>query len=225
MKIGLAVTTMLVLAGTPVLAHRLDEYLQGVMISVERERVQARITLTPGVAVLPAVLAEIDTDADGIIAETEQRAYAGRVLRDVSLTIDGHPLTPQLLSMQFPPIEEMKEGRGEIQIEFGAGLPPGGPNRSLIFKNNHQSRIAAYQVNSLLPNDPNIRIVAQNRNYSQSFYQVDYTQAGRLSSAWWVDDRRWLGGVALVLLARFSLLWWRRAEHQNAVTALSRSAN
>ena len=54
------------------------------------------------------------------ISETEQSAYAERVLRDLSLTIDGRRLRLRLLSMQFPNIEEMKEGLGEIQIEFGA---------------------------------------------------------------------------------------------------------
>src|SRR5262249_50613777 len=156
------------------LAHRLDEYLQGALISVEKSRLEAQIVLTPGVAVLPAVLAGIDTDGDGVISETEQRAYAAHVLRDLSFTMDGHPLTSQLLSVKFPAIQEIRDGLGEIQIRLTARLPRGGPNRRLIFKNDHQSRIAAYQVNCLVPRDPDIRIVAQNRNYSQSHYQLDY---------------------------------------------------
>ena len=229
MKTRPVATAILLLAGTHALAHRLDEYLQGTIISVEKSRLHAQITLTPGVAVLPSVLAGIDTDADGAMSETEQRAYAGQLLRDLSLTIDGHPLTLQLLSMQFPTIEEMKDGRGGIQIEFSSDLPPGGPNRRLIFKNDHQSRIAAYQVNCLVPRDPDIRIVAQNRNYSQSLYQVEYVQAGvpshRLSSAWRSGDRVCLVTVALLLFARFAWLWRRRAEKsRNRVTVMSRSA-
>ena len=42
--------------------------------------------LIPGVAVFSFVLASIDTNGDGVISEAEQRAYAERVLRDVSLT-------------------------------------------------------------------------------------------------------------------------------------------
>ena len=49
---------------------------------LEKDRVQAQIRLTPGVAVFPIVLAKIDTDADGVISEAEQRAYAERVLGD-----------------------------------------------------------------------------------------------------------------------------------------------
>ncbi len=202
---------MLLLAGMPALAHRLDEYLQGTILSVEKNRLQAQMTLTPGVAVYPIVLAGIDTNADGTISETEQRAYAGQVLGDLSLSIDGHRLTPRLVSMEFPTIEEMKAGRGEIRIEFDADLPGNGGNRRLTLENHHQSRIAAYQVNCLVPHDRDIRIVAQNRNYSQSLYQLEYVQSDvgsdPLSLAWWSGDRTWLGAVALLLLARFAFLW------------------
>ncbi len=71
----------------------------------------------------------------------------------------------------------MREGRGEIQLEFNADVPSGGPNRRLIFENHHQRRIAAYLVNCLVPRDLDIRVTAQNRNYRQSFYQLDYVQA------------------------------------------------
>src|SRR5204862_243915 len=118
------------------------------------------------------------TDADGIISESEQRVYAERVLLDLSLTVDGHRLSPRLVATKFPVTEEMKEGRGEIQLEFSADLPRNGSNRRLTFENHHQNRISAYLVNCLVPRDAEIRIVAQNRNESQSLYQLDYAQAG-----------------------------------------------
>jgi hypothetical protein len=215
MKRQLAAAAILVLGVSPSPAHRLDEYLQGALLSVEKSSLQVQLTLTPGVAILPIVIADIDADKDGTISESEQRAYVGHVLRDLSLAIDGHRLTPELSSMRFPAIEDMKEGRGEIQIEFHAGLPPGGRTRRLTFENHHESRIAAYQVNALVPRDPDIQIVKQNRNYLQSFYQLDYAQAGArfrtLSAALWSGDGTWLGLVALFLLARFACLWRRRA--------------
>jgi hypothetical protein len=220
MKKMLAAATILLLIGTPVSAHRLDEYLQAATISVEKDCVQAQIRLAPGVAVFPRVLANIDTDADGVISEAEQWAYAERVLRDLSLTIDGDRLRLRLVSLKFAKIEEMKEGRGEIQLEFNAGVPRGGPHRRLIFENHHQSRIAAYLVNCLVPRDPDIRITAQSRNYVQSFYQLDYVQAdvrsGALSSSWWSDVRGWPGTSALLLFAWLASLW-RRARAANEV--------
>jgi hypothetical protein len=222
-----AAGAMLLLAGTPASAHRLDEYLQATTISVEKDRVQAQVRLTPGVAVFPMVLANIDTDADGVISEAEQRAYAGRVLGDMSLTIDGDRLQLRLVSLKFAKIEEMKEGGGEIQLEFDADVPSGGPNRRLIFENQHQSRLAAYLVNCLVPRDPDIRITAQNRNYQQSSYQLDYMQAGvrsgPKSSAWWSSSRRWLGAAALILFAGFAFVWRRRSVSKMFINAFQDS--
>jgi hypothetical protein len=210
MRARLAVA-MLALAGTMAFAHRLDQYLQGTIISVEKSGIQAQMTLTPGVAVFPLVIASIDTDGDGVISEAEQRAYAGLVLQDLSLAIDGHRLTPELLSIRFPTMDEMREGRGEIQLEFSAVLPRGGRSRKLTLENHHQSRIAAYQVNCLVPRDPDIRIAAQSRNYSQSHYEMEYVQAdGRsdvLSLAWLPKYGGWLVAVAALFAALF--LWWR----------------
>ena len=107
---------------------------------------------------------------------------------------------------------------GQIQIEFQADLPSGGPNRRLTFENRHQSGIAAYQVNCLVPRDPDIRIVAQRRNDSQSIYQLDYVQAGVHSGssfAWGPVDRVSLCTIALVLLGRLALLWRQRARAEN----------
>src|SRR4029453_6639187 len=159
MKTRLAVTcAILFFVGTLASAHRLDEYLQATPISVEKDRVQAKIRLTPGVTVFPTVLAIIDTDGDGVISEAEQRTYTGRVLGDLSLTIDGDRFQLRLVSSKFANIEEMREGRGEIQLEVEADVSSGGPNRKLVFENQHQSRIAAYLVNFLISRDPVFRI-------------------------------------------------------------------
>jgi len=227
-RLAAAAAILQLLVGTPASAHRLDEYLQATTISVEKDRIQAQIRLTPGVAVLPIALANIDTDADGVISDAEQAVYAERVLGDLSLAIDGDRLRLRLVSLKFPKIEEMKEGLGEIQLEFDADVPGGGPNRILTFENQHQSRIAAYLVNCLVPSDPGIRITAQNRNYRQSFYQLDYRQAddrsGPHSSIWRLSSYKWLGAAALLLLAGFAFLWRRAAVANDAVAQKSRSS-
>jgi hypothetical protein len=154
------VAAILLSLGVPISAHRLDEYLQATIISVEKGRVQASMRLIPGVAVSSIVISNIDTNGDGIISDAERQTYAERVLRDLAVSVDGHHLKLRLISADFPGIEEMKEGLGEIQMEFTADLPAGGSNRKLIFENHHQSRIAAYLVNCLIPRDRSIRIVA-----------------------------------------------------------------
>lgn len=198
---------ILFLARESASAHRLDEYLQGTLISVEKNRLEIQMTLTPGVAVFPSLIALIDTDANGVISEKEQRAYAEQVLHDLSLVIDGDRLTLQLLSTRFSTVDEMKEGRGEIQLNFSADVPRGGRSRKIVFENHHQSRIAAYQVNCLVPRDPDIRIARQVRNYSQSVYRLEYEQAGIAS----LSSLAWLGAIPLLLFTRLVFLWRRRS--------------
>lgn len=211
MKTSLAAAAAILLSvGTPAFAHRLDEYLQATTILVNKDRVQAQIRLTPGVAVFPLVFASIDTDADGVITEAEVRAYAERVLRDLSLTVDGDRLHLRLVSSKAARVEEMKEGRGDIQLDVDAQVPRGGQSRRLVFENHHQARIAAYLVNGLVPTDRDITIRAQGRNYEQSFYQLDYEVTDRsepVARAPWSSVGGWLGAGALVLFARLALLW------------------
>jgi len=211
-----SICAALILAGTPVFAHRLDEYLQATLISVEKDRIEAEIRLAPGVAVLPVVLAAIDTNADGVISKAEQHAYAQRVLDDLSISLDGDRVKLQLVSMQFPAMQDLREGLGEIHLKVSARVPRTGANRRLIFENRHQSAIGVYLVNCLVPSDPDIRIAAQNRNYTQSVYQLDYVQsrdrADALSLAGWRAGSGLLIVLALLLVSRFALVW----RHQRA---------
>jgi hypothetical protein len=173
-----AAAAILLLLGTSGFAHRLDEYLQATIITVEKDRADVLMRLIPGVAVSSIVLANIDTNRDGVISEAEQRAYADRVLRDLSITVDGKSASPTLVSQKFPAIEAIREGLGEIQIAFTVNLADGRHERRLVIENHHENQISAYLVNCLVPRDPSIRILAQNRNESQSFYQLDYAEAG-----------------------------------------------
>jgi hypothetical protein len=199
---------MILFVRAPLGAHRLDEYLQATLISVEKNSIQAQIRLVPGIAVFPVVLAGIDTDRNGVISEAEQRAYAHRVLQDLSLSMSGDRLSPQLVAMKFPAVEDMKEGLGEIQLEIKAELPAGSGNRKLIFENRHQRRIGVYLVNCLVPRDPAIKITAQNRNYTQSLYELDYVQASAHSDP--VSIAGW-SGIALLLFTRLAYLSRQRA--------------
>ncbi len=190
-------------------AHRLDEYLQATILLVDKDQVHASMRLIPGVAVASSVIASIDSNGDGVLSEAEQRAYAERVLGDLSLKVDGYRLRPTLVSAEFPQVEQMREGIGEIHIEYTVDLPHGGPNRRLILEDRHQMGDAAYLVNALVPSDPDIRIVAQSRNERQSFYQLDYVQAGgAVASApllWLISLHAQTGAVGFASVFRLGM--------------------
>jgi HupE / UreJ protein len=168
---------LLCLLPPPAFAHRLDEYLQATILSVDAGRIEASMRLIPGVAVSPVVLASVDTNGDGAFTDAEQQAYAHRVLNDLILKVDNQALALHLVFVSFPSVDEIKQGLGVIQLKFTADLPKGGANRTLIFENHHQERISVYLVNCLVPRDRNTRITQQTRNENQSFYQLDFTQA------------------------------------------------
>ncbi len=202
-------TTTLLSLGAGAFAHRLDEYLQATIISVEKDRAEVSMRLVPGVAVSSIVLLSIDTNGDGIISEAEQRTYAERVLRDLSITVDGKSVSPTLIKQMFPAIEEIKAGLGEIQIQFTLDLPSGGPERRIVFDNHHQNGISVYLMNCLVPRDPSIRILTQNRNQSQSFYQLDYAAVGSSSDLlylkWPSIFRGWMGTVGFRSIFRLGM--------------------
>jgi preprotein translocase subunit SecG len=148
--------------------------------------------------VSPSVIAEIDSNGDGVFSEVEERAYAEHVLGDLSITIDGQSVQPKLVSWSFPQPAQMRDGLGEIHIEYTADLPPGGSNRSLILANHHLNRTSVYLVNVTIPEDHNTRILAQKRNEQQTVYELDYEQAGAVigaSRTSWTDLRIMLHGV------------------------------
>jgi hypothetical protein len=184
MKAAVLTAAVLIVLARPSFAHRLDEYLQATIISVEEQQVQLSMRLIPGVAVSGAVLAEIDSNRDGVISDAEGGAYAERVLRELSLILDGRRLSPRVVSATFPRIEDMREGVGEIRIELTASLLRAGANRKLVFENRHDSAISVYLVNCLAPRDSRIRVLGQNRNRNQSLYELDYVLSGATASDW-----------------------------------------
>ena len=153
--------------------------------------------LIPGVAVSSQVIATIDSNGDGVLSQAEQKAYAERVLDDLSLSMDGVRLKPMLVSEEFPRAEEMREGLGEIHIAFTADLPRGDPNRKLVLENRRRDVGAVYLVNCLMPSDDTIRIVSQKRNEQQSFYELDYVQKKTLQAGG-VSGRGTVAGLARV---------------------------
>ena len=215
MKAGLiAIILVFLLLAQRTSAHRLDEYLQATTIDIGKSRLVLEIRLTPGVDVFSKVMAKIDTNGDKLISEAEQRAYSDEVLHDLSLSIDGKQLPLRLTSLTFPKIEQMKEGLGEIVFDYEAPVPSGIERRKILFENHHQNAISVYLANCLFPKDSDIRITAQNRNYEQTVYRVDYTQAiapaTAIASSSGSSVRNWLIADAIILLPSLAILWQRR---------------
>jgi hypothetical protein len=177
MKRSVICAAALVLLGaSPALTHRIDEYLQASTLLVSAGRLQLEVRLAPGIEIAEKVLDSIDLDHNGVLSNAEQRVYALRLLHDLDVTLDGRPVNLSLTSLRFDRMAALRDGTGEVQLVFAANLPSGGEVRRLVFENRHRPEISAYLVNSLVPEDPAIRIAKQERNYQQSIYQLEYIQ-------------------------------------------------
>lgn len=184
------ITVCILLCAKAGSAHRIDEYLQATILSLGTNRVEASMRLIPGILVAPSVIAGIDSNGDGSFSESEKRTCAQRVLGDLSITMDGRSVPPVLVSWSFPEPAEMREGLGEIHIEYtiestseySRELPSGGRKRSLILTNHHLNRTSVYLMNALVPRDRGIQILAQKRNEQQSLYELDYAQSGAVGA-------------------------------------------
>jgi hypothetical protein len=184
------------LAGANAAAHRIDEYLQATIVSLEAGRVHGSMRLTPGESVAAAVISGIDSDGDGAFSQREQQAYAQRVLADQTVTVDAATARPRLLSSRFPSPQQMREGTGEVQIEYEVEAPPRLGQHSLVIVNGHMSAQSVYLMNVLAPTTQDIVVMAQHRDPPQTRYALDYRQGPPAApasepppanpvSAWW----------------------------------------
>jgi hypothetical protein len=97
-------------------AHRLDEYLQATRISIELNRVDIEMDLTPGVAVAERLIQAIDRDHNQHISDAEAAAYANAVVQAVSLDVDGRARSLLVEDYRFPTPAEMRSGDGVIRL-------------------------------------------------------------------------------------------------------------
>ena len=188
MSVRFVLAVLLGLLGvTTTIAHRLNEYLQATTLALEPGHLTLQLRLIPGVAVASKLLTSIDTDGDGIITNVEKQHYEARVRHDLLLTLNGKPLTLQLVTSSFPLVGEISQGMGGILLTFKGELPTDRSGYRLRIKNQHQPMHSVYLVNCLLPENSAIHIARQSRNYNQSVYElsfaVDRASLHRLSTA------------------------------------------
>ena len=200
-------------------AHRLDEYLQATLIGVTRDGIDVEIHLTPGVAMLPVLMAGIDRDRDGRISSAEEQAYVRRVVREVELQVDGAPAPLSVIESSFPTIEAMREGLGTIRIKLHTVRS----GHELRFENRHMPQVSAYLVNCLAAPSDGLVVGQQKRDEAQRSIEFEYSFRGgtgmRPLAAWIALGQFWPAAIAMLLVVRMAFLIYRakddyRASHQ-----------
>jgi hypothetical protein len=157
-------------------AHRLDEYLQATLVSIEPAEIRLQINLTPGVEVADHVLDRIDRNRDGTISTNEARHYCELLRRDLVVQLDQHKLKLKLTALNFPAPNELRTGLGIIQIEFSASAGAlGAGGHKLTFNNRHLPKLSVYLFNAAQPGSGSLQITGQKRNETQSKGEIEFT--------------------------------------------------
>jgi hypothetical protein len=194
-KILASAVVLLLAMPRPAAAHRLDEYLQAARVSLAHDRIVLELDLTPGSSIAAAIVTLLDRDADGSISPVEARAYGLDVLSGVSLELDGRPVALTLTRVEVPPIEEMHDGSGVIQVRASGGIDASRATRRLLyFRNDHRPDGSVYLANALLPEGREVTVLSQRRDPRQQQIHVEYAIGSR-----------WPGQVLSVVLAVFVL--------------------
>jgi len=216
-RIGVSALLALSLVGGAA-AHRLDEYLQATLIGVTRDGIDVEIQLTPGVAMLPVLMAVIDQDGDGRISAGEERDYVGRVAREVELRVDGAPAPLSLIESQFPAIEAMREGLGTIRMKLRTARS----GHEVRFENRHLPQVSVYLVNCLAAPSDRLVVSRQERDEAQRSIAFAYSfGAGAVTgprAAWIALGPFWSSLIGMLLAARMAVLMYR-AKHDNRASA------
>jgi hypothetical protein len=220
-RMGVSALLALSLVGSAA-AHRLDEYLQATLIGVTRDGIDVEIHLTPGVAMLPVLMAVIDQDGDGRISPEEERAYAGRVAREVELRVDGVAAPLWLTESNFPTLEAMREGLGTIRMKLHTARS----GHALHFENRHLPQVSVYLVNCLAAPSDGLVVRRQKRDEAQRSIEFEYsfgagTEAGP-RAAWIALGPFWPAAIGIIMLvARMAVLIYR-TKHDKRESRYSR---
>jgi hypothetical protein len=169
-------------------AHRQDEYLQAARIAIDPAGVRLELSLTPGMAVADAVIRDTDVNGDAVFSPAEQRAYAERVLRRLSLHVDDRPVPLTLGPSTFPAATTLRGGDAVITLRIDAGMAPAPGAHRVAFRNANAMHGVVYLANALMPDDDRVAITGMTHAVDQSSLTVAYTV--RPSRDWsWL----WLG--------------------------------
>lgn len=180
-------------------AHRLDEYLQATLLSVDQDHVDLEIGLTAGVALASQIFSWIDTNGDHAISSAEGDAYARQMLHSVTLSVDGKSVPVALVDASFPSLGEMSLGMGTIRLRATAKIPTTGAGfHRVSFLNTHHPESSVYLVNTLVPANPRIRIGDQRRDRAQRGLTLDYSVMSGAPPVWGFPVLAGLAGLVLV---------------------------
>ena len=187
MRALLASFAVLVVVAVRVEPHTVDEYVQATRLDISQTRIVVDLALTPGVAVATNVFAMIDGDLNGRVSPQEIQAYARRLLRDLSVRVDGQPYPLTLTRAECPSWDQIRDGAGTIRLQAAADLSLTPFRRHRIhYENMHDTAQGVYLVNALTPSTRAIAIAGQHRDALQRQIDLDVDVSASYAGWYWL---------------------------------------
>jgi nickel/cobalt exporter len=107
-----------------VLAHPVDMYAQEQLITLTQDGISIQWKITPGPLLADSVWAAVDADRNDVISPPEAQAWLAPFLAQLSLTLDGQALIPNVGQIHWPAaIGVFRTGEDAIQIQLDAQWP------------------------------------------------------------------------------------------------------
>ena len=119
-----AVFSMLILALLPqsaARAHPVDMYAQEQLVTLRENGILIEWKITPGPLLADSVWTAADADRNGTISQSEAQAWVAPFLAQLSVTLDGKILSPNVKSLHWPAaIGVLRTGEDAIQMQLSA---------------------------------------------------------------------------------------------------------
>ena len=195
-------------------AHRMDEYLQALLVGIGPDSVTLDLALTPGSGMAGPVARLIDADGDLRISGAEGAAYARSLTGDLDLELDGRRVPLPAPEARFADVEGMRDGTGTSRMIWNVAGPAFKPGEHrLTLHNRHLAGASVYLANALQPESPLVSVQGQARNTNQSELTVLFEVRSPAGPA---DDtgagkgpgRRWIPYVLVLVVAIFGRRLW-----------------
>ena len=126
-------------------AHPVDEVIQAAYVTLAPGEVQLDLEIQPGSLVAGSIARAVDANGDGRISQGEARAYAERVLKASSLTVDSHPAQLQVLGVDAPDYANLAAG-AVLHIRASAAVRTRVGVASLTYLNGYAPLKSRYQA-------------------------------------------------------------------------------
>jgi hypothetical protein len=189
-------------ATTHLSAHRFDELLQAARVSIEADRVDVELDVTPGVSTADSFIRALDTSGDGVVSQREAWGGATTLVHALDVRVDGRPLHAELITVDTPDVASLRSGEGTMVVRAQAKVSTlaAGPHR-IVFRNGNDMPGSVFMANVLVPSD-RLAVNAQTHTADQRELTVDVSVV-----AWPARSPLWTWPALILLTATLSLAY------------------